>query len=307
MEATPWSARDVLLLGLTIVAWGSNYLFVKIGLGVASPFWLAALRAGVGLLALAAFWSWLPRGPPLEAAKRRDALLLGLPNTAIFLGLWFSAEEAVPPGQAAVLVYTFPLWVALLSVPVLRARLGPRHWSSISLGFVGVLAVSQPWQTGGRGTPLLAVVELLTAAFSWAFATVLFQRRFARSELAQAYGYLVLAGSVALLAFAGVTGYGRPPTDSATLWIAVAWLGGFGTAFAYAVWFHLLGKVPAAALSAYAFLVPLVALGASVVLLGERLTIVQAVGVAAVVIGIYGVTRARAGGAPAPIGTLKTG
>jgi len=91
------------------------------------------------------------------------------------------------------------------------------------------------------------------------------------------------------------------PRFTPSLTVAVLWMGVYGTAFAYAVWFFLLGKVPAPTLSAYAFLVPIVALGASAVFLGERLDAEQAIGVVLVLLSIYGISRASA--RPRPSGS----
>ncbi|HTP54059.1 MAG TPA: DMT family transporter [Thermoplasmata archaeon] len=298
MEPRHPDARSALLLGLTFVAWGNNYLFVRVGLVSASPIWLAALRAGVGVLALGLILLFVPPRVRLTGADRRFALLLGVPNTAAFLGLWFLAAASVSPGQSAVIIYTFPLWVALLSVPILRQRLGAGHWISMAIGFAGVLLVSQPWVGGAARPPLLALVELLGAAICWAFATVVVQRRYRPEAMASVNGYQLLGGALVLLALAVAVDPKHLPVPSPSLWVSVAWLGVFGTAFAYAVWFDLLGRIPAATLSGYSFFVPLVALSVSAVFLGERLDPAQGVGFVLILGSIYGISRAKIRGVP---------
>jgi len=295
VAARPRSVPTVLLFGLMVLAWAGNYLFVRVGEGYVAPLWLATLRAGLGALAFGAYLAVRPNGVPFSPADRRDALLLGVPNTAIFLGLWFVAATQIPPGQTAVLVYTFPLWVALLSPWVLGGRVGPGRWLGIFLGFLGVVLLSQPWATGGQRPPPDAVAELLLAAVSWAGATVAFQKRFSPASLAVANGYQLLGGATTLLVASAVLGEISGPTAAPTLWVSVAWLGLYGTAFAYGVWFFLLRSVPAASLSAYAFLVPLTALVLSVVLEGERLDAVQLGGVLLVILGVYLVGRVSVG------------
>jgi drug/metabolite transporter (DMT)-like permease len=294
MEERPWTPRNAVLLGLTLFAWGTNYLFVRIGLDYATPIWLAALRAGSAIVALGIFFALARPRVGLRGRDRIVALLIGIPNTAIFLGLWFVAAQQVAPGQSAVIIYTFPLWVAVLSIPVLRQRLTALHWGAVAAGFAGVLLVSQPWSGGSTRTPLVPVLELLGAAISWAVATVIVQRRFRPEQMAAVNGYQLLAGAAALLTIALLVDPTRPPASTPSLWVSVAWLGVVGTAFAYAVWFYLLGRVPAATLSAYSFLVPLIALGASAVFLGERLDPIQGVGVVLVVASIYGISSAEA-------------
>ncbi len=278
---------------LVALFWGFNYLFVDFGLELASPLWLAALRAGTGALATLAFVTGLRAWGTLDLPGKRDALLLGLPNTTLFLGLWFWAARDVQPGIAAVVIYTFPLWVALLSPLVLGHRLGLRHWASVAAGFAGVALISQIGQAGAAGVSGTAILLLLAAAVSWAFGTVLFQRRFRREQMLEANAYQLIGGSFGLL---GATLLFAPlplPHWNLDLVATVLWLGVLGTAVAYRIWFTLLGRTRAATLSGYTFLVPVVALTASAVLFGERLSLVPLGGVVLVLFSIYGIGRAQ--------------
>src|SRR5208282_3065025 len=163
MGASPWTATTRALFALMVVSWGANYLFVRVGLSYAAPLWLATLRAGVGAMGMAAFL--LARRSPvkLDSRARLDALLLGVPNTAVFFGLWFAAARVVPAGQAAVVIYTFPVWVSLLSAPILHRRLSGLHWAAVALGLSGVVLVSEPWASGFSSAVSLALIELAVA------------------------------------------------------------------------------------------------------------------------------------------------
>ncbi len=278
----------LLAVGFVAVAsiWGLNYLFVRGGLELAAPLWLAALRAGVGAAAASVFLLPRERTRRLDGRGRRDAALLGLPNTALFFGLWFLAAGSILPGETAVIVYTFPLWVAILAGPVLRTRLSPTHWATILAGFVGVALISQPWQGASGSLRPLPVLELLGGAISWALGTVLMQRRFRSDQLLEANSYQLLGGTGALLAVAIVGEPSTIPALSFPLVADVLWLGLLGTALAYSIWFYLLGRIPAPTLSGFTFLVPLVALTASAVVYGERLDLSQDLGVVLVLAAI---------------------
>jgi len=273
-----------------VLVWGCNYLFVAIGLGFASPLWLASLRAGVGALATLAIVTYRRSWGTLDRKGRRDALLLGVPNTALFFGLWFVAARTVPPGLAAVMIYTFPLWVAILSAPVLGHRLGRRHWGAVAVGFVGVALISQVWTLLSGAVAGIPLLLLLTASISWALGTVLFQRRFHRSEMLEANAFQVMGGAIVLVLAATLVAPYPLPNFAPALWVTALWLGVLGTAVAYSLWFTLLGETRAAKLSAFVFLVPVVALTASAVLFGERLTAAQLLGVALVLLGIYAIS-----------------
>jgi drug/metabolite transporter (DMT)-like permease len=287
-----WDVVSAGLFALMVLAWGGNYLFVRVGEQYASPIWLATLRAGVGALGVGTYLLVRRGHGTFDWTDRRDAMLLGIPNTAIFLGLWFVAAGAVPPGQTAVVIYTFPLWVALFSPAVLGARLGRLQWAAVGVGFAGVFLVSQPWATGATRPPIVPLLELLAAAVFWAGATVGFQRRFRPESLAEANGFQLLGGALTLLATSLVVEGVSAPAAAPSFWLSVVWLGVFGTAFAYGVWFFLLQRVHASVLSTYAFLVPLVALVLSVFFEGERLAVVQVLGVVFVLLGVYLVGKA---------------
>ena len=300
----PSSGRRVAetgLFGILVLAWGLNYLFVRAGLSYSPPLWLAAGRTVVGLVVITLVLAARgPSGAPLDSRGRRDAILLGLPTSAVFFGLWFVGELSVLPGEAAVIVYTFPLWVALLAHPVLGRRVTSPVAATILLGFAGIVGITQPWAAGDGGLAIPAVVELLLAAISWAVGTVVFQRRFPGPQMQEANAYQLLGGSIALVA-ASVVFEPRLPPVSVDLLLILLWLGAVGTALAYAIWFWLLASVPAESLAAYVFLVPVVALAFSSALLGERIDLVQGVGVAAVVVSLY-LTGTRGGAAR--IGTV---
>jgi drug/metabolite transporter (DMT)-like permease len=289
--------KDPGLFGLVALIWGLNYLFVRAGLSFAPPLWLAVLRSGTGALAVVAYLAYTGHWRLLDRRDARDALLIGVPNTGVFFGLWFLAAASIPAGQTAVLVYTFPLWVTLLAGPVLGLVPSRLQMLAVVGGFAGVVLVSQPWLSGAGALAPLPVAELLLGAIAWGIGTVAFKRRFPTSKVLAANGLQLVGGTAALLVAAPlVEGLYAPPANGALLG-DVLWLGLLGTALAYSIWFWLLDRHPAANLSAYTFLVPLVALAASIVLLGERLDLPQAVGVGLVVLAIYGNARSTTAGA----------
>jgi len=290
---TRWSNRTWTLFALMVLAWGFNYLFVVVGLRSAGPVWLATFRVGIGLAGMLVLVTLARGWGTLDPRGRRDAMLLGIPNTTLFFGLWFVAARSVPPGIASVVIYSFPFWVALLSAPVLGRPIGRTAWLAIVTGFAGVALISQSWTLLGPHLSIWPIVELLAASVSWAAGTVLFQRRFQAPEILSASAYQLAGGFLGLLLILVATGVEPIPRFTPDFIASVLWLGLIGTAVAYAIWFTLLGHTPAARISAYLFLVPLVALTASVVLLGERLAWAQVAGVGLVLAAIYGIGRAR--------------
>lgn len=283
----------VLYLGM-VLAWGLNFIFVKIGLASSPPLWLAALRALLGTAGVALGVVVWHSDIQLTSRERRDALLLGVPMTGLFFGLWFSAAAQVLPGQTAVLVYTFPLWVVVLSFLLLREHPARIAWASVVVGFLGVILIEQPWTGSSGKIPLVAAVELVVAAACWALGTVLLKERVRGAGLRTANAYQLLSGTLILFVAALVLEPHPSISPTTNFLVSLLWLGLIGTSLANVVWFVLLERFPAPTVSTWAFLTPVVALVASVLIFGERLNVLQLLGVAAVLASAFVIARSSA-------------
>jgi drug/metabolite transporter (DMT)-like permease len=292
VSASPWSWRLRGLVLLLSVLWGFNFVFIKVGLADAGALWLALLRAGVGAGSTAALVYAFGAHGRLDGKARRDALLIGIPSTTGFYALLFSGLDAVLPGFASVLVYSFPLWVAILSPWALGHPLTRRLGGALAVGFAGVILVSQPWGDFGGRISTVPVVELLAGAFSWALGTVLFQRRFPREQMVEANVYQLLGGTAGLAVVVAILAPSPLPAWTPGLFAVLLWIGVAGTAIAYTVWSYLLGHTRAVTISAYLFLVPVVTLIASAAIFHELLDPVQLLGVGLVLVSIYGIGSA---------------
>ena len=58
----------------------------------------------------------------------------------------FYAFSQLSLAQTYALLFTTPLFITLLAIPVLGEKVGPRRWSAVIIGLVGVLIVLQPGQ-----------------------------------------------------------------------------------------------------------------------------------------------------------------
>ncbi|WPZ34235.1 DMT family transporter [Thalassobaculum sp. OXR-137] len=76
------------------------------------------------------------RRPVLHVTR---ALLLPVNMAAMVLAL-----NLLPIATVTTVVCTFPLIVTALSVPILGEHVGPRRWTAVGIGFVGVLIVVRP-------------------------------------------------------------------------------------------------------------------------------------------------------------------
>lgn len=138
------------------------------------------------------------RGAPLRVGDQKNAWLRSILGTinglAVFAAL---GSHRIALGDVATLTATAPLFVALLSGPVLGERVGPRVVAGAALGFVGVAVLSQP-ALHVSGDLALALV---LGSLSYALALLRLRRlREREGSEAIALHMSLVAGVVLLLA-----------------------------------------------------------------------------------------------------------
>ena len=87
----------------------------------------------------------------------------------VMIGCFVYALKRMPLSTAYTLYFVAPLLVAALSVPLLGERVGPRRWTAIGIGLLGVVVVLRPGVDGLVSLPGLMV---LLAATAYAIAAV---------------------------------------------------------------------------------------------------------------------------------------
>lgn len=138
---------DLLGSGLVITAgvfWGSLGIFARAlsAYGFTS-LQIACLRLTVGMLAFAV----------LHFAREKDARFIKARDIPLFLGLgigsilffsvcYFTAISLMPLSTAAILLYTSPIWVMLMSCVFFRERLTARKVIALCCAFGGCTLVS---------------------------------------------------------------------------------------------------------------------------------------------------------------------
>ncbi|MHB8911261.1 MAG: DMT family transporter [Lysobacter sp.] len=124
------------------------------------PLQVAALR-GAASLPFVLAWALATVGVgPLLRVRWSLHLLRGVLGVAMMVSFVF-AIGTLPLTTAYSIFFVAPLLITALSVPLLGERVGPRRWSAIAIGLIGVLVLLRP--TGERLLSLAALAVLLAA------------------------------------------------------------------------------------------------------------------------------------------------
>ena len=211
---------------------------------------------------------------------RRDWLLfaaLGLLGVAVFFVIYIDAIARIGMGMAAVLMYTAPAWVTLLSTIFFKERLGGPKIIAVLLACGGCALVGQVYNLASVRLNLLGILAGLGAGLTYGLYTLfskVAQRRYTSwATLAYALGL----GALFMLPLQSPPDLVRAVTTPAALfWLLmlalVPTLGG-GVAFNAA-----LRRIPASSASIVATLEPVIATLLGWAFLDERLEPLQLLG-----------------------------
>lgn len=288
--SAPRSRRFLAPLGvaLLVLSWGSTFAAIEVGLDAAPPLTFAGLRSVIGgtvMAVLALLWRE-------KLHLRRDWSVLArltLANVVVFFALQTIAVDYLTSGLAAVLIYLQPVLVGLLAWRFLGEALTPAKIGGLLLGFSGIVVVS----AGAFGDDFspVGIVIAVAASLAWAVGTVYFKSVQNQVPMLWAVAVPFVVGGLVLTALGIVVEEPTSITWTASFVAALLYAALIGTALAWFLWFELVRSGEASRASAFAFLVPLVAVLIGTVFLGEPLTLPLLLGGALVIGGIVLVNR----------------
>jgi drug/metabolite transporter (DMT)-like permease len=267
MTAFDWAR--LLLLG---AIWGGSFFFARIAVSEMHPLALVLFRVAIAAAALHVYL--LVRGPSFRLAlpMAGSLLLLALVNNVLPFSLIFAGQTEMGAGLAAVLNATTPFWTILIANTVTSdEKLSLNKMAGVLLGIAGVVVMVGPGVIASLGGPVWAKFAMVGASLSYAVALV-FSRRFkAVPPAIVATGQLTASTVVMLPVVLLWVGPAGLFAASAPVWAAVFALALLSTAFAYILYFGLIGSAGATNASLVTLIVPVSAILLGFVFLGERL------------------------------------
>jgi drug/metabolite transporter (DMT)-like permease len=161
--------------------------------------------------------------------SRESFLRTGNPGAVLVRGAFllfstvlnFAALGYLPLTTTAAIFFSSPLWICLLSIPLLGEEVGPRRWVAMFVGFLGVLVVTRPWAGPMHPAMLLSIGAALCGALYSILTRMLAGRDSATTQ--QFYAGLVATVGMAPLALPGWVW----PSGVAS-WLAFLAIGLFG-------------------------------------------------------------------------------
>lgn len=279
---------DMLLILIAII-WALNFSVVKVSLEEIDALSFNALRyvLAAGLLA----FTTKKRGYPLRVERQDVWPLIGiaLVGNVLYQIFFIIGVDYTYSANAAVMLGTIPVWVAVLSHLFTEEKLTKYKTLGIGLAFVGILLIVTGSKQGISlaSKTFLGDLIILGAAISWGVYTILAKKFLKKYPSTQFTGVMSIIGMVCLLLI-GLPNLVSVEWTKVSLigWMGVIYSGLLSIGLAYLIWNNSVSKIGAVRTAAYQNLVPVLGLVFGVVLLQEALTLQQYSGSAMVIAGI---------------------
>jgi drug/metabolite transporter (DMT)-like permease len=270
MPRSPTAADWLTLLALTLL-WGTSFMFNELALASFSPMQLVASRVTIAAILL--FGYLIARGGrlPRRLSDWAPLFVMSILGTVLPFHLLAWAQLTIDSSVTGVLTAVVPLFVLTLShffVPGIRFT--ANRLAGFAVGFLGVVIVIGPGAASAlsESEPFVAMLAVLAAAVSYSINTV-YARRLGASDPAVLAAGMMLMSSLLTMPRAApeLATLAVPPTGLAI--VALLVLGLLSTGLATVLYFRLIHGPGPTFLSVVNYLVPVCALLAGALVLGE--------------------------------------
>src|SRR6187431_2524389 len=285
--------RRALGIGLVVVAgasFASGSIFATLSYREGLD-WLTLLGwrflIGAGLA-----WAWVALSPSRRGSvrgltRRQLAVTLGL--GAVYTGnagTYYAGIETIPASLAGVIVYIYPVFVALLSLRFATRLPGRRPWFALALAVIGIVLA-----LGGvdvsADLPIQGILLILASAAIYSVWIVLSARL--SGERRDRLGSDVPADATALV-FASMAAVAGAPLDPRTVpsaaWPYLVGIGFLASFLAIQTLYAGARRIGAAQAALVSTTEPVFIVVLSFVVLDQRLAPIQLVGAGLILIGV---------------------
>jgi drug/metabolite transporter (DMT)-like permease len=274
------------IIGLFILSiiWGANVPYMKAALDFSGPAEFAFLRNFFGAVVLFGILILLKK--PILIREAPKLFILGLFQTAGFTGFLIWALIEGDASKTVILVFTMPLWVAMMAWPLLRERLTALQWLAAGISFLGIGIIFNPFNEGNN---ILSCFLALASGFSWACGVILSKKihiKFQKLDLLTMTAWQMLWGSIPLFIILFIINSG--PILWTNYFISIVLFNIiFVNAVAYLLWFFALKHLEASSVSMLSLLTPIAGAVSAWLLLGEVPNDSEKIGYLLILLGIF--------------------
>ena len=272
------------------LAWGINWVAIKISLEGLPPMFSASFRFFLAIIILFFYIKGKRISLKLTGRELRLILVTGVFMYLLDYGLIYWGEQYLSAGVTSIFFSTFALFTALFSNFVFRNE--AFRWDKFAgllVGFAGILVVFYDQLEITRFDLMVTLASgaiILSAVFA-ALATVIVKKYLSHMNPVPLSFYQTIMGTFFLALLSVMTENVQQIHLSMNVFLAVIYMGAVSSAIAFVVYYKLLKQMSAVSLSFIIYIIPIVALVADFVFYKQVLPIRSFVGMVIIFSGIW--------------------
>ena len=302
------------LIGLVVLIWAINFIAAKIGLRYFPPLTMASFRVCAAGVVMVPFYVVFRSLGPFAGSKGNARQVQGQRFTGrevwTFLYLGFFGVSInqfcftlglhyTSVSHSAVIVGMGPIYTLILAVLM---RLEKATWHKgvgMAVAFAGIAVLASEHGISAHSPSLFGDAITMTGSVGFAMYAVLGKRVAGEYDALRMTAYNHFAGSLLVMPLAVRQAWmlvreGSWRNVAWQGWAAILYMALFGSAVAYTLYFWLLRYLEASQLSAFTYLLPVLATILGIWWLGEEGSWMQVLGGALALSGVYWTESGRA-------------
>lgn len=271
--------RDILLALSVPLLWSLGFTFAKAGMNELPPLLLMGLRFTLAALVLVWF-------VPRPTGKYFDVFLIALVSATLQYGLTFYGLKGLDASLAIIVVQLEVPFGVLMAAILLREKPGHACVTGIAIAMFGVAVIAGQPTFENQLFPILLTAS---GALVWAFGQIMVKRLGGQVAAFSLIAWVgVFAGPQMLVASFFIEDGQIEAMRSATWigWGALLYLALIMTALGYGIWYTVLARNPVSKVMPVLLLLPVFVVVESIVILGERPSLLVLLGGVVVLEGI---------------------
>lgn len=296
MPFAKYSAELALIL--TTFMWGINPPVMKIGLAYLDPLPYNTVRMLIALAGSWAFFRFSGTAKPFSREDVKPLLLVSVFGFFVFQLFFTVGVQHTAAGNAALILGMLPVSVAIINKVFGIEAVTKSIVAGIVLSILGVVLImaGSGKEFSLSGTHITGMLMLLAAQVGYGYFTVFAKNLLARYSTFQVNAYVMtittlLFGVMSIPELLRVDWPAVPPAG----WISALYSGIFPLCIGNFLWVWGAGKIGSNKTAVYNNLLPVFAIVASYLLLGETFGWIQFAGAAVILSGVA-MTRKKASG-----------
>jgi len=270
-----------------VLIWSTVASAFKISLRYVEPMQLLFYSSAISLIVLFGMLVAQGRLRELFSFSRKEYLysaVLGLLNPFLYYVVLFEAYSRLQAQEAQPLNYTWAVALVLLSIPILKQKIGIRSIGAVFVSYIGVMVIATRGDllglnfTDGTGVALALVSTVIWALF-WIYNVRDKREAVVKLTLVFSFGFIPIAIMTAM-----TTGFDFGGTEGL---IGVAYVGAFEMGITFVLWLRALSlSRTTAQVSILIFISPFVSLFMIRAFVGETILLSTVMGLVLIVAGI---------------------